>query len=129
MKYLVDTQVFLWSLGYGYKLPNHVKEIITNYNNEIYLSYASIWEVVIKNSLGKLKLPFDIKHLPSAVQEMSFQLLQIKIEHLLNLKDMDYHHKDPFDRLIISQSIIEKLPIITSDKQFKNYNAEIIEVI
>lgn len=96
-------------------------------DNELLLSAVSLWEIAIKTSLGKLELlkPFD-QLIPAQLEENAIDMLPIKTEHLSSLVNLEFHHRDPFDRLIIAQGLTEQLPVITSDAMFRKYPVEVI---
>jgi PIN domain nuclease of toxin-antitoxin system len=121
MRYLIDTQILLWIFSEPAKLPSDVAQTIKRPKNELLVSTVSFWEIAIKSSLGKLTLPFPIDDLASETASNDISLLHIKVNHTLKVADLPHHHKDPFDRLIISQAIVESLPIISSDDKFSDY--------
>ncbi len=82
---------------------------------------ASLWEIAIKLSLGKLKLKIPFEKFVELVEDNGFKILSITFEHALNVSKLEFHHRDPFDRLIISQGIVEDIPIITADTTFDKY--------
>jgi PIN domain nuclease of toxin-antitoxin system len=127
MRVLIDTNVFLWFIAGSDRLNNQAKNIMTDMNNELVLSVASLWEIAIKSSLGKLELlrPFD-QLIPEQLELHEVDVLQIELTHLSRIISLPFHHRDPFDRLIIAQSITENLPIITSDTVFQQYPVQII---
>ena len=122
MKYLIDTHTLLWIIDNNSQLSHIAKKIYLDENNEILLSIASLWKIAIKISLKKLVIP---GHLPDFVKEHitgnNIRILNISLSHIYRLESLQYHHRDPFDRLIISQSIEENIPIISSDKKFDQY--------
>ncbi len=127
MKALLDTHVFLWWITDDPQLPSHVRGIIANGNNELFFSAASCWEIAIKAELGRIKLP----HKPDVfISEQlianAVQGLPIQLSHALHVFNLPSHHRDPFDRIIVAQSQLEKLPVITSDKLIAKYRVEII---
>lgn len=127
MRLLLDTHAFLWALTDVSRLSTKVKRLIEDGENEIFVSAASSCEIAIKAQLGKLKLPSK----PSAfVSEQllknAFQPLPISINHSLQLYELPLLHRDPFDRLLIAQSYLEQLPIITSDTLIKQYSIKTI---
>jgi PIN domain nuclease of toxin-antitoxin system len=126
MSYLIDTQILIWLFISPQKLPPKILKILKNIENDIFVSNVSIWEIAIKSSIGKLNLPFELKNIIQEISEMSINILEITSEHLIKVADLPFHHKDPFDRLIISQTIIENMPIISSDSNFKDYNIQLI---
>ncbi len=121
MIYLIDTQILIWSLGLSDKIPNKIRNILNDTNNFIFVSSASIWEIAIKTSIGKLIFPFKLKDIRKVIQGMNINILDIRTEHIIKVSDLPFHHKDPFDRLIISQAIVENLIVISSDKNFSKY--------
>lgn len=127
MRLLLDTSVFLWFIGGSDKLSSKAISLISDLNNQIVLSSASLWEIAIKISLGKLDLlePFS-QLIPQQLKANEFDLLSIEIEHLSNLVNLPFHHRDPFDRLIIAQAITEDIPVISPDQMFSKYPVKLI---
>ncbi len=127
MQVLLDTHCWLWCIAEPEKLSNRVREIALNSSNELFLSAASIWEISIKVSLGKLPLPKPSNEfIPHWLKVLNITTLNIRAEHALVVANMPFHHNDPFDRMLIAQSSIEKLPIASIDAAFKNYDVEVI---
>jgi PIN domain nuclease of toxin-antitoxin system len=125
MRVLLDTHAFLWLIGNLPKLSKKAKKIFTDKDNEILLSVASIWEMGIKLSLGKLELtqPFN-KFIPTQLHQNGISQLDINFRHINEVVNLPFHHRDPFDRLIISQAITEGTPIISNDNCFDLYEVE-----
>ena len=122
MKLLLDTHTFLWFINGDSKLSNHAKKLIENVSNKRLLSIASLWEISIKASIGRLKLNSSLKQLfADHIQGNAIELLHITPEHLDVLSELFFHHKDPFDRLIISQGKSENVPILSKDAVFDKY--------
>lgn len=126
MSYLIDTQILIWLFISPQKLPPKVLKILKNIENDIFVSNVSIWEIAIKTSIGKLNLPFELKNIVQEISEMSVLILDITSEHLIKVADLPFHHKDPFDRLLISQSLVENIPLISADDNFKQYDINLI---
>lgn len=124
MRYLLDTQMVIWSTHDVDVLPKKAKDIIADPKNELYVSYASLWEITIKQSLKKLTLKGSFYD--DMQKQNDAQLLPISTHHLQTLLTLPHHHKDPFDRLLIAQAIAEKLTLLTSDKQLRAYKTKII---
>ena len=123
MKLLLDTHTFLWFVNDNPKLSNHLKDLIEDTNNVSYLSIASLWEMSIKFNLGKLTLdPNYEEFVDREVTTSAIQLLDIELEHLRVNATLPFHHRDPFDRLIIAQSIVEEIPIVSVDSAFDKYS-------
>lgn len=106
MNLLLDTHALLWFSEDNPKLSTKVKSLIEDNDNNCFLSIASIWEMAIKVSLNKLKIKDAFNNLVNEIDKYDFLLLPISFEHTVELTKMDFHHRDPFDRLIIAQSII-----------------------
>ena len=127
MNLLLDTHIFLWFVNDDPRLSNRLKDLIENENNFSYLSIASIWEMSIKYNLGKLTLaPSYEEFVDREVMASSINLLNIELEHLKINATLPFHHRDPFDRIIISQSMAENIPIITRDSVFNQYSVILV---
>lgn len=122
MRLLLDTHAFLWFIMGSPNLSVTARALIENPANERLLSVASLWEVAIKVSLGRLTLsaPFD-ELIPAQLKLNGIDLLNINVDHLSALTKLPFHHRDPFDRLIIAQAMVEKLPVISLDAGFDTY--------
>ena len=124
---LIDTHVYLWVLG-GRKLSKAAKEFFADRENkEFVLSDASAWEISIKFGVGKLELP-EIPEIfvPDRVRRAGFSHRPIELQHVLKVHSLPQIHRDPFDRLIISQAMVEDMTILTSDSIFSKYSVNII---
>ena len=121
MNYLLDTHTFLWYIDGNSALSDNAKAIIGDQSAVKFVSTASLWEISIKIGLGKLKLTLDFESLPVFMERNGFKNIAIEFGHLQHLNKLEHFHKDPFDRLIISQAITEKLTIISADQHFKSY--------
>lgn len=122
MNYLLDTHTFLWFLEGNVSLSSKARAIIENSKNINFISIASIWEVAIKMSLGKLKLEVSLENLKSEILNNNFEILPLDFEHILELTRLEEIHKDPFDRIIISQAISENCIVISKDSNFELYS-------
>jgi len=123
VRFLLDTNTFLWWRSGSGRLPTRVSDQIGDPNNDIVVSLASLWEIAIKRMLGKLRFLEDFEEV---ITDEGFVLLNITYAHLRMLGDLPQHHRDPFDRLLISQSLAERVPIITNDRAFSAYGVGII---
>ena len=122
MKYLLDTHTLLWFLAGDEKLSRKAQQLIDDPGNEKFLSTVSLWEIAIKTGLGKLNLdkPFD-QMFPERLDFNGIEILDITVDSLIKLTTLPFHHRDPFDRLIIAQGLVEGLPIISVDTIFDAY--------
>lgn len=126
VRVLLDTHVLVWYLEGNANLSRPQRELIVKAETEVFVSTASLWEIAIKTSIGKLKIT---RSLTDILQQLSFQsidILHIAPGHVLQVATLPFHHRDPFDRMIIAQSKVEFLPIITLDKEFAAYGVKTI---
>ncbi|TRT61956.1 MAG: type II toxin-antitoxin system VapC family toxin [Microcystis aeruginosa Ma_QC_C_20070703_M131] len=127
MKILMDTHAFLWFIEGDNNLSDAARSLIENNQYQKRLSIASLWEMSIKASLNRLELKITFPNLiQNYVYNNGFDILSINAEHLEQLKRLPYYHKDPFDRLIIAQSLTENIPILTKDELFKRYTENLL---
>jgi PIN domain nuclease of toxin-antitoxin system len=122
MRLLLDTHTFIWYVTDNPKLSPHVKLLIEDENNEKLVSIASIWEMAIKHSIGRLNfsLPF-MEFVGQQLTVSNIGLLEINLQHIEVVASLPLHHRDPFDRLIIAQSMVEQIPILSVDAIFDAY--------
>ena len=125
MRLLLDTHTFIWFVTDSPRISVTAKTLIEDEYNRKLLSVASVWEMAIKHSVGKLsfELPF-MSFIESQMQQNSMELLNIKIEHLEVIANLPLYHRDPFDRLIIAQATVEQIPIVGIDKAFDSYSVQ-----
>jgi PIN domain nuclease of toxin-antitoxin system len=126
MKALLDTHTFLWAIAEEDKLSRRAQQVFTG-PNQLWLSVASVWEILIKVRAGKL--PFPEPAGPYVVRKLAenrIDVLPINLDHVLRIEAMPLHHRDPFDRILIAQSQEEKLPLITADPVFERYHIQLI---
>jgi PIN domain nuclease of toxin-antitoxin system len=122
MRYLLDTNIFLWYIAGDMKLPDNHLKIIDDLENDIWLSVASLWEITIKVSKGTLDIDDDLENFFKInVLDAEIGVLQIEPSHLVYLHRLPFLHRAPFDRLIFAQSMIEKLAFLYTDKIFDEY--------
>jgi PIN domain nuclease of toxin-antitoxin system len=124
MKYLIDTHVFLWFNAGNEELSTTARQLIEDENNEIFVSIASLWEISIKASLGRLDLKGEYETVIDDVIENDMQILSINFIHTVLQYKLPFHHKDPFDRIIIAQAIAENMNLISKDEMIDAYLAD-----
>jgi PIN domain nuclease of toxin-antitoxin system len=125
MRVLIDTHVFLWGLTEEARLSQEVRRLLPV--ADVWMSVASIWEIITKVQVGKLTLPSPVG--PFLTAKLAFNgvsVLPITLDHVLKIESLELHHRDPFDRVLIAQSIEEKLPLVTADPHFERYPVEVI---
>ena len=118
MNYLLDTHIFIWWLYDDPKLPHKYREMIIDIHNEIFVSVASFWEIEIKRALGNLTI--DPEYIDT-VEAEGFLTLNIETKHIKTLRNLPAGHKDPFDRILMAQSMAENLILLTVDKKILQY--------
>ena len=123
MKYLIDTHIFLWFVENSVKLRQNAKNIIEDKNSEIFISIASLWEISIKTSSGKLQIKGTFESIKDDLQGNLIEILPIEFAHTVENNKLPFHHRDPFDRIIIAQAIVENLNFISADAVFDDYLA------
>ncbi len=122
MKILLDTHAFIWFVGGNSKLSPFARNLIEDLNNERFLSVASLWEMLIKISMERLRIDLSFSMLfDMHIKGNRIELLHITPTHLDILSDLPFHHKDPFDRLIIAQAQCDGLTVLSRDGAFDNY--------
>ena len=126
MNLLLDTHALIWFLEGDSQLSQTAKSEISNPDNTSFISQATLWEMAIKLSLGKLEMNNSYQDLPKLMWENSIEILTIEFEHFEHIINLPFHHKDPFDRIIIAQLILEKMPLISIDGCFKDYPVDLI---
>ena len=123
MNILIDTHIFLWALSAPSKINVQKRAELETLSNTVFVSSITIAEMMIKASIGKLKIDFDPVDL---AKQSGFELLDFSGRDALLLKAMPFHHKDPFDRMLIAQSITNKCHIMTDDKKFSLYECRLL---
>ncbi len=127
MKLILDTHVFIWWTLTPEKLSSTVINLINNDDNRLLLSIASIWEMQIKITIGKLHFDESLSEVVGSQRNINdVQILPIELEHIWQLDNLPLHHKDPFDRMLIAQALTENIPIMSIDSAFNQYPVQII---
>jgi PIN domain nuclease of toxin-antitoxin system len=127
MNLLLDTHALIWFLEDDPQLSPAARLAIENAANRCHVSDATAWEIAIKQSLGKLTLPRPFEVLfPSEIQVLGFQILPIRHGHLHEIARLPFHHRDPFDRLLIAQSKVEEMTLVSRDPHFHSYGIPIL---
>lgn len=125
MVYLIDTHALLWFLKDDKQLSQKALEIIET--SDIKVSIASLWEIAIKTSLGKLVLPAPFEVIfPQQLYINDIEILQASVKHLSQLNQLEFHHRDPFDRLLIAQAMVDDMTLVSRDTAFKDYDVKVI---
>jgi len=127
VKFLIDTECWLWGLAEPERLSSKARELMIDRESEVYLSAVSSFEIAVKAAIGKLALPEPPPvYVPKRMASQNIKSLPIEHAHALRVYSLPPHHKDPFDRLLIAQAQVESLAIMTADRQFANYDVPLI---
>lgn len=122
MPALIDTHAFLWLISDDGHLTSAARSYLQETGNSVYLSVASAWEIAIKVGRGRLQLDIPLQQvLTQILRQFSLSLLPITPSHLVVVASLPHHHRDPFDRMIIAQCIVEKLPLVSADQALDAY--------
>lgn len=124
MKFIIDSHTYIWYIDGNEKLSKKALSLIEDKQNEIFLSIASIWEISIKVQLGKLKLTNNFKGIADDLVKLEIDVLPINLNDILQNSELPFIHRDPFDRMIISQSLQRNIPIISCDIIFDEYSVQ-----
>ncbi len=123
MRLLIDSNAFIWMVAQPAELSANAREALANPDNERVLSLIAIWEIAIKLSLRKLVLPGDLM---TAVDGMAAVTLPVRLAHIARVHHLPFHHRDPFDRMMIAQALEENLTIVTRDRAFRAYGVPLL---
>jgi PIN domain nuclease of toxin-antitoxin system len=127
MRLLLDTHVLLWTIAEETKLSTRADEVMRSEENELVVSAASLWEIAIKVNTGKLKLPATSEYFDNYLTRIGVKrVISISVAHTYATLQLPPVHKDPFDRMLAAQCIVEKMTLVTSDKVFRKYPIEVI---
>ncbi len=126
MRALLDTHAFLWFVTGNSRLSRRAMAFMQDSSNELFISAASVWEMAIKSSLKRLILPLPLKEYMAEKIQSGFRIMAMEWEYIVMVENLPFHHRNPFDRLIIAQAIAENVPVITADPVFKAYGVKLI---
>ena len=124
---LLDTHAFLWWVGDDLRLSERAREVFSNGDNDLVFSAASGWEIAIKARLGRLRVPGDLNtYLSKQLTKNYMSVLPVHLSHALRVHALPDHHRDPFDRLLVAQAIVEELPLLRADPWIARYPVEVV---
>lgn len=124
MRLLLDTHILLWVLLAPDRLPTAARHAIMEPDSDPFVSVASVWEIAIKHALGRLHVPVD--QLEALIAGLGFTLLPITLPHAIRAGALPRHHADPFDRMLVAQSLCERLTLITADAALRRYDVPVL---
>jgi PIN domain nuclease of toxin-antitoxin system len=124
---LLDTHAFLWWIGDDPRLSERAREVLSDGDNDLVFSAASGWEIAIKARLGRLHVPGDLNtYLFRQLTENYTSVLPVHLSHALRVHALPEHHRDPFDRLLVAQAIVEEIPLLSADPRIARYPVEVV---
>ena len=127
MRVLLDTHAFLWWVEGTPLVGRRARAAVSDSENEVLVSIASCWELAIKLSLGKLRVIQSLdRFIPEQLRLNGFSLLDIRLSHALRVADLPFHHRDPFDRLLVAQALEDDLTIVSADRVFRQYGVNVL---
>ena len=126
MNLLLDSHALIWFLNGDSRLSSNAKKSIEDPANQNFVSIATVWEIAIKNSLGKLNLTRPLSELPGQLHQNGFDLLPVEFRHIFQVNRLPFHHRDPFDRIIIAQALEERMTIVGLDPEFPAYGVPVL---
>lgn len=126
MRLLLDTHAFLWFAAGDRRLGRAARKALEHAGSELYISAASIWEMAIKSSLKRLTLRGPINRYIAEKIEEGYRVLPVEWEHAAAVEDLPFHHRDPFDRIIIAQALTEEMTLVSRDKVFRRYGVQLV---
>jgi PIN domain nuclease of toxin-antitoxin system len=125
VRLLLDTHAFLWWVGADRRLSRKARSAVGAGRNECFVSLATAWEIAIKASLGSLRVDASLERfLPDQIAANGFQPLPIDLRHTARVATLPFHHRDPFDRLLVAQALEEELAVVTADPVFAEYGVK-----
>lgn len=127
MTLLLDTHAFLWWVEGAPALGRRARAAVSNPDNDVFFSVASCWELAIKLSLGKLRLTQSLERfIPEQLTRNGFALLGMEFRHVARVADLPFHHRDPFDRVLVAQALVDELAIVSADGIFRKYGVTVV---
>mgnify|MGYP003603006799 CR=1 FL=1 len=128
MKFLLDTHLLLWTAGFPDRLSAEARALIETTQHELYFSAASVWEIAIKCGLGRNDFQVDVRLLRRGLLDNGYSELPIRSEHAVAIDSLPILHKDPFDRLLIAQAMVEGITLLTADAMVAQYGGPVRKV-
>ncbi len=126
MRLLLDTHAFLWFVAGDKRLTRAARRAIEHDDAEIYLSVATVWEMAIKASLGRLTLSLSVAEFVADKLRTGLRVLSVDWPHAAAVERLPFHHRDPFDRVLVAQAQVERLAIVTGDRVFRRYDVRVV---
>ena len=130
MRILLDTHIFLWAITSDSRLSPAQRDLFLDHASDLFLSVASVWEILIKTGLGRLPMPTpSTDYIVRQMEKNRIALLPIRVAHLAELETLPPLHRDPFDRMLVAQARAEKMPLLSADAAIRQYPVEILPTV
>ena len=126
MRILLDTHVLIWYLEGNQSLARESRQLVVDSRNDIFVSIVSLWEIAIKTGFGKLTISRSLSDILQQLTKQAIDVLPIMAGHVLQVATLPFHHRDPFDRMIVAQAQVESLPVMTCDAAFAAYGIKLL---
>jgi PIN domain nuclease of toxin-antitoxin system len=126
MRILLDTHALIWYLENDSQMPQRVKDMIENPQNQVFASMVNFWEIAIKTGLGKMSLTYSLSEISQKLHEQNIPILAILLDHTIAVQNLPNHHRDPFDRMLIAQADVESCTVLTRDEMFDAYTVSVL---
>ena len=126
MTVLADTHIALWSVYESGRMTSSMLGVLAMPGLNLLLSHASLWEIAIKHSAGKLPLPGGFRQFAAKLEGLGFNSLAIELAHIRMQNTLPFHHKDPFDRMLVAQALGEDLPVLSVDRKLRDYGVRLL---
>jgi len=123
---ILDTHAFIWFVDGNKEMPVHIRKMIEKSSIEKFISIASLWEIAIKTSLGKLNIKGDFSKVNHLIDVNGFKILPVNFNDTFVVSELPFFHRDPFDRILIAQAINYQMGIVSKDANFKLYQVKVI---
>jgi PIN domain nuclease of toxin-antitoxin system len=124
MRLLLDTHTVIWVIDGNSRMPQHIREMLVDSSNDVYVSAVSLWEISIKSRLGKYVLNESLVDITRLLRKKGFSFLPVRLKHVYHLDTLELHHKDPFDRMLIAQSLADDCALVSCDDAFDLYDVQ-----
>jgi PIN domain nuclease of toxin-antitoxin system len=126
LKILLDTHAFLWFFGGDRRMSRKARTVLTDPANEPFISVASVWEMAVKASLGRLQLPLSVGDYVAEKARRGFHVLPLELSHAARVQTLPFIHQDPFDRMIVAQALVEDMPLVSADMYVRQYPVTVL---
>ncbi len=126
MRLLLDSHAFVWWVADDPRLSRRARDVIADGATDVFVSAVSVWELVVKAGLGRVEMPDSARFIPAQLSANRFEALPLHLQHALALGQLPTIHRDPFDRMLVAQAIVERMSIVSADRAIAGYPVDVI---